>query len=97
MSIAVLTKAMRVALPPAQKLVLLTLADCCTETGEAWPKLSRLADATGYPLADVRQALREMEDRRLVTITKRPSARPTNLYRINLALLDEMAAARRAA
>lgn len=92
MSATLLGRAMRVELPADQKLVLIGLADCSNDVGEAWPTHATLARFAGVEVSEARAALRRLGEIGLVTSTTR--GRNSNLYRIDIAALDKLAGGR---
>jgi len=68
-------------LPPAQKLVLLCLADHADEGGVCWPSIARLADRSGLARASIVRSLKALADTKHITV-ERGSGR-LNHYRVH--------------
>jgi len=61
MSIAVMTKVWAMDLPAKDKLILLALADCANDEGEAWPSIATLARKCGSDPRTIQRNLRGLE------------------------------------
>ncbi len=71
MSFQVMTWAVEQELPALQKLVLLTLANCCnSHTGRCDPSHDTLATECGMSRGSVRQAIAEIEKKGLIEIRR---------------------------
>ena len=57
---------------PAQKLVLLSMADRAGETHQCWPSNARLCEDTGLERKTIIFCLKHLEARGLIRVTKRP-------------------------
>jgi DNA-binding MarR family transcriptional regulator len=60
-SIAAISEARKLKLPPREKSVLMALADYADDDGDAYPKQKTLADWTGWSRATVNAALAWLE------------------------------------
>ena len=67
MSIALMTAIWEMDFTPVDKLVLLALADWANEDGKCWPSIAKIAAKTGCGERTVQRALREAENRGLLT------------------------------
>lgn len=76
------------ALPPAQKVVLLALADHSDDDGKCWPSIRRLVKKVNVTDRTVQRVIRDLQAAGLVSVEPRP--RPdgrgatSNLYRLAL-------------
>ena len=57
-------------LSPTEKLVLLTLVSHCSTNWDSWPSQGRVAKATGYSVSTVNRAIKSLEARRIIRISK---------------------------
>ena len=83
MSLEAMTWAWRQPVRGTQKLVLLALADHADAAWEAWPAIKSLAERCGVTPRAVRDAIRALEDGKLVVRTDRfrdNGSRGSNLY-----------------
>lgn len=89
MSLAALTWAFNQDLVPAQKVVLLALADYADDQGRCWPGQETLTLKTSLSVRGIRSQIRALEERGLVlTIERRKEggARATNAYQLAFGL-----------
>lgn len=83
MSNAALRWAFTLPVTGPKKAVLLALADHADDAGECWPSIARLVLFSGIQERAVRNALRDMEDARII-VTDRSSGRATSHYTLSL-------------
>jgi DNA-binding transcriptional ArsR family regulator len=76
---------------PTQKLVLLALAEHANDGYACWPSIHRLQERTGLSRRGVQKALRELEQRGLVS-AERGGGRSANRYALNLPGVQEVRA-----
>lgn len=78
------------ALPPAQKVVLLALADHSDDDGKCWPSIRLLAAKACSSQRTVQRVIRALQDAGLVSVTTRPrpgsKATSSNLYTLDLSI-----------
>lgn len=85
MSLAALTWAFNQNLVPAQKVVLLALADYADDEGKCWPGQETLTRKTSLSVRSIRSQIRALEEAgMLLTIERRKDggARATNAYQL---------------
>lgn len=90
MSTALLCQALRVDMPAVPKLILIFIADYCTEDGEARPSRSSLARSAGCSETDVSHALNEFYAIGLLTRIGAPVPGRPNRYRLDVDLLARL-------
>jgi hypothetical protein len=91
-SLVLFAKAMGAQLPTAQKLTLLSLADCADIDGVAWPTIALVASQSGQTIPEAETALLALVDAGIIVI-KRPEKQPVgspNRYRIDTAALERL-------
>ena len=79
--------ALRQALGPVPKFVLVVLADAADDEGICWPRISTIAERVGVSTRTVQRAIQYLVQRKLVTVE--PRLRPdgsssSNRYRLML-------------
>jgi|CXWL01.1.fsa_nt_gi hypothetical protein len=86
------------ALPPAEKLALIAICNVIDDHGEGWLFAARLARAVGRNPRQCRRVVAALVERGLVEVDVRGAklrgrsrAHSANLYRVDLAKLEEMA------
>jgi DNA-binding MarR family transcriptional regulator len=76
------------ALPPAQKVVLLALADHSDDNGKCWPSVRLLAAKSCSSTRTVQRVIRALQDAGLVSVKSQPrpgsNAQTSNLYTLAL-------------
>ena len=86
MSIRRILSALDADLPPAEKLLLVLLADNADDaTGKCWPSQAYLARRAGVTRKSVNQIISRLVDKELVTVQKRyrdTGAQRSNMYRV---------------
>ena len=86
MSIRRILSALDADLPPADKLLLVLLADHADDsTGKCWPSQAYLARRAGVTRKSVNQIISRLVDKGLVTVQKRyrdTGAQRSNMYRV---------------
>lgn len=91
MSLLFLTKALAARMPAIPKLVLLVLADSCTEEGEAKLTIVRITNSAGCAEHEASKALRQMKGIGLIRGERPANPLLPNQYRIDIDLLDRLA------
>ena len=71
------------------RYILDAIADRANENGRAWPSEQLLAESTDMSVRSVRDAIRELEDRGILKITRR-GWHQSNIYEIQLRMLAEL-------
>jgi DNA-binding transcriptional ArsR family regulator len=79
--------------PATQRLVLYALASRVSVGAECWPSMELIAADTGLHLRTVRNVLRELEDRGLITTARGGGRKQSSIYRL---AMDDAAAETRA-
>jgi len=80
-------------LKPADKLLLLALADHANDKGECWPSRSTLARKTSMSIRTVQRSIKNLQDAGYLTVQNRASSEKglmSNLYTIKLDPSDKM-------
>lgn len=75
------------------RFVLLALADRADDDGYCWPGVTNLMDKTGLSRSAVKRSIRHLEGLNLLSRAPRFTSegdQDTNMYRINLELLQKM-------
>lgn len=87
MSIKLMSEVFALSLRPAEKLVLLALADHANDQGDAWPSVETLAKKSSTSSRTVLRILKELESSGWLTRQKRSrknGSRTSSLYRLAL-------------
>ena len=87
MSITAREWALRQALAPVHKFVLVVLADAADDQGVCWPRISTVAEKVGVSTRTVQRAVQHLVKHRLVTVEPRlrsDGSSSSNLYRLKL-------------
>jgi hypothetical protein len=82
-SVKALNWAFEQTLPPALKIILLTLADYAGESGDCWPSVGAIARRATVSTRSAQRYLRELEDRGYLSrdVRERPNgSRTSNVY-----------------
>lgn len=87
MSFQAMAWAVKMKLPPKEKLLLLMLANYASnQTGDCYPSINTLCDDTGMSKSSVIRALQVLESARLIGVNRRSveGINLPNFYRLNL-------------
>ncbi|MDE0250953.1 MAG: helix-turn-helix domain-containing protein [Gammaproteobacteria bacterium] len=79
--------ALRQALAPVHKFVLVVLADAADDQGICWPRISTVAEKVGVSTRTVQRAVQHLTQKELVTVEPRKrsdGSSSSNLYRLRL-------------
>lgn len=89
MSVEAMTWAFAQPLPPCPKSVLVALANRADEDGYCWPGIDDLEQRTGWKRRAVQTAIKDLQDRQLLTVSpqfsEKTGVQKSNLYRLALA------------
>ena len=82
MSFQAMVWALKQPAKPAEKLLLLAIANYADEQGRAWPSLERLCTDTGMSRATIKRCFKKLEDGGIISRHKRVKGhlQTSNLY-----------------
>ncbi|HFA8515295.1 TPA: helix-turn-helix domain-containing protein [Neisseria gonorrhoeae] len=91
MSARLMGMAFKTGIPRGQRFVLVKLCDCANDEGLCYPSQETLAEDTGFAETAVRQHIKWLKDNNFIKSARRQRGRErkSDIYRINVALLEK--------
>ncbi|HGP7647567.1 TPA: helix-turn-helix domain-containing protein [Neisseria gonorrhoeae] len=91
MSARLMGMAFKTGIPRGQRFVLVKLCDCANDDGLCYPSQETLAEDTGFAETAVRQHIKWLKDNNFIKSARRQRGRErkSDIYRINVALLEK--------
>ena len=83
--------AFKTGIPRGQRFVLVKLCDCANDEGLCYPSQETLAEDTGFATTAVRQHIKWLKENNFIKSARRQRGRErqSDIYRINVALLEK--------
>ncbi|HEZ6303935.1 TPA: helix-turn-helix domain-containing protein [Neisseria meningitidis] len=91
MSARLMGMAFKTGIPRGQRFVLVKLCDCANDEGLCYPSQETLAEDTGFATTAVRQHIKWLKEHNFIKSARRQRGRErqSDIYRINVALLEK--------
>lgn len=91
MSARLMGMAFKTGIPRGQRFVLVKLCDCANDEGLCYPSQETLAEDTGFAATAVRQHIKWLKEHNFIKSARRQRGRErqSDIYRINVALLEK--------